>query len=155
MKKLIFICLALFHQLSFAQTVNCDDDQTFYEFNGTRPIPAVNCPSVLLITSKHRQSIAVHKSKSDSLIILLKAEKVALLASKKIQDDLVKRKDGHIDSLETFIKEKNLQAQSLDSIAHQSLTNTEKAVHIAKTNRALAYISVIGAIATIILLELK
>lgn len=157
MIRLLLPILLFTGYLAFTQppAFNCEDDSTFYPANGTRPIPALSCPTVRVITEKHLKSIYVKRHKSDSLISILKQKNSALTKYIDTSNLLIKRHKDHIDSLNVYINEKDKQLLESNAIAHKSIENTEKAVTIAKTNRALTILTLIGAVAAIVLIQIK
>lgn len=161
MKNFISFLLLLFIALSIAKaqvppTFNrCDDDTSFFRIVTSRPLPAISCDTVYLITKKNYNRIFVSKHQNNAVDNSLKKELELQKQQTKNIQELANRHKQHADSLDSFLKEKDTQLTKMTSLANECTANTDKAIAQAKKYKLFTILLGVVAIVLLILLALK
>jgi hypothetical protein len=133
----------------------CDNDTSFFRIVGSRPMPQIQCDTVYLITKSNRQRLTVEQHRYTDINNSLKRELELYKQQSGNYQELVNRHKQHVDSLNTFLLEKDTQLAEMKSLADRATQNTDKALKVAKRNRLLAIGGGVLSAILLILLAVK
>lgn len=129
------------------------NDTLFYRFNTNKPLPKFACDTMYLISQGHYQKLFVEKHQDKAIRESLNREIQLYQDQQKNLSDMADRHKQYADSLQVFITEKNMQLDSMTVLANRATQNTDKALKVAKTNRAMSIgSSILSAILLVLVL---
>jgi hypothetical protein len=108
-----------------------------------------------VITHQHYQKIFIQKQQESEIRQSLQREIALYQQQENNLQALSDRHKRYIDSLDVFVFEKNRQLDSMNVLAKRATENTDKAIRIAKTNRAVSIGSSVLSLVLLLLMVFK